>query len=78
MAWLEKAILDLTNAQYAPESQITEDVKDFVIENTWNTPFVIKVGRNNHIKSIVLCLLDTMNVYTVIDEDEDEIEVVQI
>lgn len=76
MAWLEKAILDLSNAQYAPESQITADVKDFVMENTWNTPFVIRVGRNNEIKSKVLCLLDTMNVYTVLDEDE--IEVVQI
>lgn len=76
MAWLEKATLDLTNAQFASENQITEDVKDFVIENTWNTPFVIRVGRNNDIKSKVLCLLDTMHAYTVLDEDE--IEVVQI
>ena len=39
MAWLEKATLDLTNAQH--EDKVCEIVKDFVIENHWNTPFIM-------------------------------------
>ena len=49
MAWLEKAVLDVTNAHYEP--QLGKIVKDFVIENYWNTPFIIKTGRDVKVRA---------------------------
>ena len=42
MGWLEKATLDLRNAEYEPK--VTDIVREFVMENTWNTPFIIKTN----------------------------------
>ena len=51
MAWMEKATLDLSNAQYEP--RVSEIVRDFVMENTWNTPFIIKTGRDIGVRAKV-------------------------
>ena len=78
MAWLEKATLDLTNAQY--EDRVCEIVKDFVMDNYWNTPFVIKTGniRNNtKVRSDVTMTLDSRGVFLTKWRD-DEIEIVKV
>ena len=78
MAWLEKATLDLTNAQH--EEKVCEIVKDFVIENHWNTPFIIKTGTMRHntkVRSDVTMTLDSMGIYLTKWRD-DEIEIVKV
>jgi hypothetical protein len=74
MGWLEKATLDLSNAQYEPN--VTNIVKDFVMENTWNTPFIIKTGHNQEIKRKVHDVLYVMTSYTT--ECEDEFEIIDV
>ena len=68
MAWMEKAILDLSTAQYEPK--VSEIVRDFVRENTWNTPFVIKTGNANFFYSESIlnnALLGTYNIEVDVD-----------
>lgn len=77
MAWLEKAKLDLTNAQFEPN--VKTIVEDFVRENMWNTPFVIKTGtmrENPKVRSTVTMVLDRMAIHT--KWVDDEIEVVEV
>lgn len=74
MAWMEKAILDLSTAQYEPK--VSEIVRDFVRENTWNTPFVIKTGNDLRLRAQVTMILDEITYHTV--WDEDQIEVLQV
>jgi hypothetical protein len=74
MGWLEKATLDLSNAQYEPN--VSNIVKDFVMENTWNTPFIIKTGNNQEVKRKVHDVLYDMTSYT--KEDECEFEVINV
>ena len=45
-----KAVLDVTNAHYEPKVR-KKIVKDFVIENYWNTPFIIKTGRDVKVRA---------------------------
>ena len=74
MAWLEKAVLDVTNAHYEP--QLGKIVKDFVIENYWNTPFIFKTGRDVKVRATVTMVLDE---YTHNSKwREDEIEIVKV
>lgn len=75
MAWLEKATLDLTNAKF--ESNVSGIVKDFVMENTWNTPFIIKTGDDVGVRSKVTMVLDTLQIKMSKWRD-DEIEVVDV
>jgi hypothetical protein len=77
MAWLEKAQLDLTNAQFEPN--VKTIVEDFVRENMWNTPFIIKTGtmrENPEVRNTVTMVLDRMTVHT--KWEDDEIEVVEV
>ena len=44
------------------EDKVCEIVKDFVIENHWNTPFIIKTGTMRHntkVRSDVTMTLDS-------------------
>ncbi len=72
MGWLEKATLDLSNAQHEPK--VTDIVKEFVMENTWNTPFIIKTGNNPIVKNKVNeVLYDAMISNTVSTDDGIEV-----
>lgn len=75
MGWLDKATLDLTNAHYEPN--VSSIVKDFVMENTWNTPFIIKTGTDVAVRSRVTMVLDTLQIKHSKWED-DEIEIVEV
>jgi hypothetical protein len=78
MAWLEKATLDLTNAQFEPNVKII--VEDFVKENMWNTPFIIKTGTmkdNPDVTNTVSTVLDRMMIHHTI-WDYNQIEVVEV
>lgn len=74
MGWLEKATLDLSNAQYEP--RVSEIVREFVSENTWNTPFIIKTGNDVGVRAKVTMVLDEITYHT--KWDEDQIEVLQV
>lgn len=74
MAWLEKAKLDLSNHHYEPE--VSKIVREFVSENTWNTPFIIKTGTNVKVRAQVTMILDEITYHT--KWDDDEIEVLQV
>ena len=74
MGWLEKATLDLSNAQYEP--RVSEIVREFVSENTWNTPFIIKTGNDVGVRAKVTMVLDEITYYT--KWDEDQIEVLKV
>ena len=76
MAWLDKAKLDLSNAQFESKENISRTVREFVMENSWNTPFVIKTGTNVNVKTQVTEVLDSITFYTKCNDDE--IEVLQI
>lgn len=71
MGWLEKATLDLRNAEYEPK--VTDIVREFVMENTWNTPFIIKTGRNPNVKNKVNEVLYTMTSNTICTDEEIEV-----
>jgi len=71
MGWLEKATLDLRNAEY--EKKVTDIVREFVMENTWNTPFIIKTGRNPNVKNKVNEVLYTMTSNTICTDEEIEV-----
>lgn len=71
MAWLEKATLDLSNAQYEPK--VTKLVQDFVMENAWNTPFIIKTGTDTGVRAQVTMVLDTTTQHTLWRDDEIEV-----
>ena len=71
MGWLEKATLDLSNAQYEP--RVSEIVREFVSENTWNTPFIIKTGNDVGVRAKVTMVLDEITYYTKWDEDQIEV-----
>ena len=71
MGWLEKATLDLSNAEYEPK--VTDIVREFVMENTWNTPFIIKTGRNPNVKNKVNEVLYTMTSNTICTDEEIEV-----
>jgi len=77
MAWLEKATLDLTTAQFEPN--VKSIVEDFVRENMWNTPFIIKTGtmkENPNVRNEVTMVLDRMALNTL--WEDSEIEVIEI
>ena len=77
MAWLEKATLDLTTAQFEPN--VKSIVEDFVRENMWNTPFIIKTGtmkENPNVRNEVTMVLDRMARNTL--WEDSEIEVIEI
>jgi len=74
MAWLEKATLDLSNAQHEP--RVSEIVREFVSENTWNTPFIIKTGTDVKVRAQVTMMLDEITYDT--KWDDDEIQVLQV
>jgi len=74
MAWLEKATLDLSNAQYEP--RVSEIVREFVSENTWNTPFIIKTGYDVGVRAKVTMVLDEITYHT--KWDDDQIEVLKV
>jgi hypothetical protein len=74
MAWLEKAILDVSNAHYEPK--LGEIVKDFISENYWNTPFIIKTGRDVKVRATVTMVLDRHTSHT--KWRDDEIEIVEV
>jgi hypothetical protein len=74
MAWMEKATLDLSNAQYEPK--VSQIVREFVSENTWNTPFIIKTGKDIKIRAQVTMILDEITYHT--KWDDEEIEVLQV
>ena len=74
MAWLEKATLDLSNAQYEP--RVSEIVREFVSENTWNTPFIIKTGNDVGVRAKVTMILDEITYHT--KWDDDQIEVLKV
>ena len=76
MAWLDKAKLDLSNAQFESKENISRTVREFVIENSWNTPFIIKTGTNVTVKTQVTEVLDSITFYT--KWDDDEIEILQL
>jgi hypothetical protein len=46
------------------------------MENTWNTPFIIKTGNNQEVKRKVHDVLYDMTSYT--KEDECEFEVINV
>jgi hypothetical protein len=71
MGWLEKATLDLRNAEYEPK--VTDIVREFVMENTWNAPFIIKTGRNPNVKNKVNEVLYTMTSNTICTDEEIEV-----
>jgi len=75
VAWLDKATLDLTNAHYEPN--VSGIVKDFVMENTWNTPFIIRTGNDTLVRARVTMILDTLQIKHSKWED-DEIEIVEV
>ena len=74
MGWLDKATLDLSNAQYEP--RVSEIVREFVSENTWNTPFIIKTGNDVGVRAKVTMVLDEITYHT--KWDEDQIEVLKV
>jgi len=71
MAWLEKAVLDVSNDQYEPK--LSSIVKEFVTENAWNTPFIIKTGTDVGVRAKVTMVLDDITFHTVWDDDQIEV-----
>lgn len=75
MAWLEKAVLDISNAHYEP--RLNEIIKDFIMENTWNTPFIIKTGSDAKVRATVSNVLDNSLISHTFWR-ENEIEIVDV
>ena len=77
MAWLHKEIIDIRDVS---DDYLEKKIRTEVMENMYNTPFIIKAGTHNenpNKRSQVTGILDTLHIAECVYRD-DEIEVIRI